>query len=172
MWIGSWLLAACADPCRVEPGYIPSLDVGIGTDRYIPVPPDQPIYPEPEPDARGPYFNVALFGDFLPSPPKGYEVVLEAFVGAERFARDSYQDVDFRCMGWGYFERGALRLHLDPAALPAPPVVEEPPTLRDTGWSMRDTGSPDPRADVQISATLSRDDGVRITAEAWWWIYR
>lgn len=178
------------------------LEIGVGTTSFIEVPYDRHVYPELEPDADGPYINVALQAYDIVYLEDN-EVTLEAWVGSTRYAADRYENVDFKCTGsrwYGRAETAGLRMHLDPSTLPAysppPPVVREPdepdvsdePDITDvfdsgtwreprvdSGYVWWDSGTyvEQRQGDVRVVATLSHAEVQQeVVYETTWLVYR
>lgn len=157
--------------------YAPTtLEIGMGVKKFIDVSPYEPVVPEYAPDGSR---NLRLALRTYGLRRSGLEVALQAFVGSERVAANSYIGVNLQCRKYGTLEATNLRLDIDPAALPPPqpvepnPWVEEP--VEDVWWPSADTGiwrEQVDRSDVRITATLSEPGGLSVSGETRWYLPR
>lgn len=159
-----------------------TLEIGLGVREFIEVTPYDPVVPEYAPDGSR---NLRLALRTWGMKRTGLEVALQAFVGEERVAANSYVGVRMQCQKYGTLEATNLRLDLDPALLPPPqPILPEPepepfPEPIEDIWfdSAVDTGiyvdNRVDRSDVRITATLSEPNGgLSVTGETRWYLPR
>lgn len=172
------LVSGCGNRCENwwwGGGYA---EIGIGTKAFIDVPPGAQVSPE---QADPPYFNLAIRTSGMSH--EDLDIRIEAWVGDDRFAGQTFEDVDMQCRRWGQHDVGGLKFFLDPALLPPQtgPVVNpsppnDEPIFVDTGWdSGWDSGryyEPPPRGDVRLTAELTDDFGNIAYGETVWFIYR
>ena len=97
-----------------------TLEIGVGVREFIDVVPTEPVVPEYAADGSR-NVRVALRTSNNVART-GLEVALEAFVGSERVAANSYVGVRLQCRDRALIA-GNLRLDLDPAQLPPPPAA-------------------------------------------------
>lgn len=149
-----------------------TLEVGIGTNRFIETPPGSIVSPGFDHNGVR-YLDIALRGWKI--EPSNVSVTLSAWVGFDRYAWSHHIRQDFKCRRWGEQGMGSLRLELDPSTLPRPTEV----VLDEDRWTedQLDTGfdarPPTIReADVRIEAVVTEPDGDKVTAETWWYVPR
>ena len=155
-------------------------EIGIGTNTFIEVPPGQQVSPEQDPAGR--YFNVAIRGYGFERGPVRVDLV--GWVGDERYAQNSYDNVQLTCRPrLRSLEAGSMRLELDPSILPPQTPPPAPVPRVDTGFregpvwrESGDTGfyvEPIPRGDFRVTATITEPRSQRVTqAETTWFVYR